>query len=174
MEKQPHEVQYRGLTLTLKMSSELPLAVPQRPQRPPIASKAIQHGADAVLALIEQESKRRHAHLEEQLQVSQKEIQALKDALDKFVVEAAAAQADALRARRDLSIAKKALIQLKTALGSMGIAVDETTAGNGQGETNVIFRPIINSSGHPHSGNNAQNLLAAHDDVRMLEDQNFG
>ena len=88
--------------------------------------------------------------------MSQKEIQALKDALDKFVVEAAAAQADALRTRRDLSIAKKALIQLKTALGSMGIAVDETTPGSGQGGTNIIFRRVISSSGDPQSGNNAR------------------
>ena len=137
------------------------------PSQDPLASKAIRDGTGAVLALIEEESQRRAAHLqqeliqvksdftkyreqsvqaqdrlEEQLRAAQRDISILKDALDKSIAENASVRADSSRARKELSAAKKSLAQLKTALGKIGVTFDEILADNDQGGSNVVFRPF--------------------------------
>ena len=142
------------------------------PSRDPFASKAIQDGTDAVLALIEEESQRRAAHLqqeliqvqsdftkyreqsaqaqvhlEEQLRAAQRDVSILKGALDKSIAENASARADSSRARKELSAAKKSLAQLKTALGKVGVTFDEIITDNDQGGSNVVFRRFSGERG---------------------------
>jgi hypothetical protein len=100
--------------------------------------------------------------------LSQKEVIVLKDALDKSIAEAAAAQANASRARNELSLARRCVLQLNTALNSIGVSIDVTAAGKGQGGSNFIFRPVISAESQDHA---QDSHAVTQDDVGMLRTQ---